>query len=100
MTGFVPPEDPRLQKDKMEMIRVRGKEFPGSFKELKDTDPDKENGDFVISFRSTAVDVRDTIEVINGDSYVVRNLYDPYKSSSDRSMKGKFLNAVVVRKGE
>jgi hypothetical protein len=100
MTGFIPPQDPRLINSSFKMVRVRGKELPGSLVELAETDADYSAGRFRLTFRSTAVDKSDVIEVVDDGFYTVTKVYDPYRNNPamDRSMYGRYIAAVANRK--
>ena len=101
MTGFIPPQDPRLIGSGIQMVRVRNKELPGSLEELAETDSDYSAGPFRITFRSTAVDKNDVIEVVGKGFYAVTKVYDPYRNNPamDRSMHGRYVAAVAERRG-
>lgn len=100
MTGFIPPQDPRLINNGFRMVRVRNKELPGSLVELSETDADRSFGGFRLTFRSTSVDKGDVIEVVGGEMYTVTKVYDPYRNNPamDRSMYGRYVAAVANRK--
>jgi hypothetical protein len=100
MTGFIPPQDPRLINNGYTMFTVRGRELPGSCEELKETDPDYPHGKFRLTFRSTAVDVGDAVESIAMGTFSVTKVYDPYRktANADRSMYGRYIAAVANRK--
>jgi hypothetical protein len=100
MTGFIPKQDPRLQNNGFQMVRVRGKELPGSLVEVPITDSDYSAGYNRITFRSTAVDVGDAIEVVGVGFFTVTKVYDPYRTNPgvDRSMHGRYIAAVANRK--
>jgi hypothetical protein len=100
MTGFIPPQDPRLLNNGFTMVKVRGKELPGSCVELNETDSDYSSGRFRLTFRSTSVDVGDVIECVAMGNFTVTKVYDPYRNnpSMDRSMYGRYIAAVANRK--
>ena len=99
MTGFIPPADFRFKNNGFQMVRVRGKEIPGSLAILAESDPDASRGGYRISFRSAPVDRGDTVEVVGVASYVVTHVYDPYKTNPDRSMRGRFVAVIANLKG-
>ena len=102
MTGFVPKQDPRLQTNGFQLVRVRGKELPGALVTVPVTDSDYSSGYFRITFRSTPVDKGDVIEVVGVGFYTVTKVYDPYRNNPimDRSMHGRYVAAVVNRKDD
>ena len=100
MTGFIPPQDPRLLNSGFTMFMVRQKELPGSLEELQETDADYPDGKFRLTFLSTAVDKGDVIEAIAMGKFTVTKVYDPYRKNPamDRSMYGRYIAAVANRK--
>lgn len=102
MTGFIPPQDFRYQNNEFQMVRVRNSDIPCSFRVLAESDPDFPKGKFRIEFRSSPVDVGETLTIVDGPGrgeYIATHIYDPYRTLSDRSMKGRFVAVVANAKG-